>query len=119
MRKLRIALIFATSSACYIAYRVTDGYGILRLSILDESNRAVPARVSIRDSAGASFVPDSALPVFADCGKIPLDNWLPAAAAFQTRWGEYRGVRNPYQGSTDFYTAGTLRAPGVARPRSW
>lgn len=110
MRKLRIALIFAASSGCYIAHRVTDGYGVLQLSILDERNRAVPARVSIRDSAGASLVPDSALPVFADCGKIPLDNWLPSAAALQTKWGEYRGLQNPYQGSTDFYATGTLRA---------
>ena len=110
MRKLRLVLILAASSACYIAHRATDGYGVLRLSINDEMNRPVPARISIRDSTGASVIPDSALPVFSDCGKVPLDNWLPAATALQNKWGEYRGLRNPYQASTDFYTNGALTA---------
>ena len=110
MLKRRLFLILAASSACYVAHRATNGYGVLRLRILDEKNRAVPARVSIRDNTGASVIPDSALPVFSDCGKVPLDNWVPAAATLETRWSEYRGLRNPYQSSTDFYTTGTLTA---------
>ncbi|MBI1786372.1 MAG: CehA/McbA family metallohydrolase [Acidobacteria bacterium] len=109
MRRLRIALILAASSACFVAHRATDGYGVLRLTIADgETNSTVPARVTLRDGSGGYLVPDSALAVFGDCGKVPFHNWAPASAALQTSWGEYRGVRNPYKGSTDFYTAGTL-----------
>jgi len=109
MRNLRIALILTFSSACFIAHRATDSERILHLTIVDaESNRITPARISLRNSAGEYFVPTSALPVFADCGKIPLYNWVPAGAALQTKWGEYRRIRNPYRGSTDFYLAGAL-----------
>jgi hypothetical protein len=111
MRELRIALILAASSACFIAHKETNGYGNLRLTIVDgEANRAIPARITIRDSAGEYFTPDSALAVFDDCTTIPLHNWLPAAATLQARQGEHRSVRNPYKGSTDFYIAGTLTA---------
>jgi len=96
MRKLRIALILTFSSACFIAHRATDSQGALRLTIVDaESNRITPARITLRNSAGEYSVPDSGLSVFADCGKIPLYNWVPAGAALQTRWGEYRRIRNP------------------------
>ena len=111
MRKLRMALILAASSACYIAHKETNGYGNLRLTIVDgEANRAIPARITIRDSAGKYFIPDSALAVFADCTTIPLHNWLPVAATLQTRRVEHRGVANPDKGSTDFYIAGSLSA---------
>jgi hypothetical protein len=59
----------------------------------------------LSNGAREYFVPDSALAVFADCGKIPLYDWVPAGATLQTRWGEYRRIRNPYRGSTDFYLA--------------
>jgi hypothetical protein len=109
MRKLRIALILTFSSACFIAHRATDSEGVLRLTIVDAgSNRITPARITLRNRAGAYLVPDSALPVFADCGKIPLYNWVPAGATLQTRWGKYRNIRNPYRGSTDFYLADAL-----------
>jgi hypothetical protein len=111
MRKLRIVLILAATSACFVAHKKTNGYGTLRLTIADvEANRAIPARITIRDSAGTYFIPDTALAVFDDCTGIPLHNWLPAAATLQARQVEHRGVRNPYKGSTDFYIAGTLTA---------
>jgi len=73
MRKLRIALILTFSSACFIAHRTTDSQVALHLTIVDaESNRITAARITMRNSAGEYFVPQSALAVFADCGKIPL-----------------------------------------------
>jgi hypothetical protein len=88
MRKLRIALILAALTACFIAHRATNGYGVLRLTIVDgETNRIVPARIALRDGSGEYIVPDSALAVFGDCGKIPFHNWAPASAELQTAWG--------------------------------
>ena len=110
MRKVRVALIFAFCTGCFVAYRAT-GDGTVSLTVVDrKASIATPARVTLRDSAGKYVVPDTALGVFADCGKIPVDDWAPAAATLQTEWGKYRGVRNPYRGSTDFYTTGTLAA---------
>jgi hypothetical protein len=112
MRKPRIALILAASTACFISHRATNGYGVLRLTIVDGStNSIVPARIALRDGSGEYFVPDSALAIFGDCGKVPFHNWAPASATLQTKWGEHRGVRDPYRGSTDFYTTGTLATP--------
>ncbi|MBL8290256.1 MAG: CehA/McbA family metallohydrolase, partial [Bryobacterales bacterium] len=110
-RKIRIGLILLALSACFVAHKKTDGYGSLQLTIVDGvGNRAVPARITIRDSGGKHFVPDTALPVFADCTTMPLHNWVPAAATLQARRKEHRGVRNPQKGSTDFYIPGTLTA---------
>lgn len=112
VQKLRVVLILGALSACFVAHRETTAPGRLRLTVVDgETGGATPARVTIRDGSGQYVVPDGALAVFADCTTPPLHNWLPAAAKFQARWQERRGVRNGSRGATEFYTTGTLSAP--------
>lgn len=109
MSKLRIALIFAAASSCFLAHRQANGHGTLRVTITDQdTKRETPARVTIRDSAGNYFAPDSALAVFSDCTTMPLHNWVPAAAAWQASRTETRRVRNPSRGTLDFYTTGAF-----------
>jgi len=121
MRSIRVMLIAVFCSACFVAHRASDLDGVMRLAIIDsQTNRDTPARIELRDSTGQYLVPKGALPLVDDCGKIPLDMWAPAAAVLQTRWGQYRGIRNPYRGSTNFYAAGPLEMalrPGRYRMR--
>jgi len=85
--------------------------GLFRLTIVDhDTSEVVAARVTLTHSSGAFVIPAEALPVFGDCGQIPFHNWAPVAATLQTYWGKNRSVRNPFRGSEDFYSSGTLTA---------
>jgi hypothetical protein len=67
-----------------------------------------PARVELRGPDGEAVIPDEALPIFADCGRLPLHNWVPWTAQLQRLWGEETEVWNPSTGSRQFYTTGTF-----------
>jgi len=81
--------------------------GTLVLTISDGAGgEPTPARVEISNSAGESIVPPDALPIFADCGSLPVHNWLPWTASVQNLSGRHGEISNPYTGSTQFYSRG-------------
>ncbi len=122
MRSLRaVAILVTVTAACLLAGCAKRDEGLLRLTIVDhKTNEVVPARVTLRHTSDEYVVPDTALAVFSDCGRIPFHNWAPMTASLQAQWGNSRGVRNPFRGSTDFYTSGELTtrlSPGRYRIR--
>ena len=80
--------------------------GSLQLRIRDAGSGApTPARIELLDEHGEAVIPDQALPVFEDCGNIPVHNWAPWTARVQALWHQHREVRNPYSDTIQFYTA--------------
>ncbi len=84
--------------------------GTLELTIADASGETTPARVELRDATGAAIVPADALPVFGDCGQLPLHNWVPSIASFQALRGRARAIHNPFTDSSQFYSNGSTVA---------
>jgi hypothetical protein len=85
--------------------------GTLELTIVTASSREItPARIGLLDQRKQSFVPKEALRVAGDCGWLPIHNWIPGVASWQMRRHLRTEVWNPYAGTLQFYTSGTLRA---------
>ena len=84
--------------------------GTLELTIVDASGETTPARIELRDATGAAVVPDDALPVFGDCGQLPLHNWVPSIESFQVLRGRARAIYNPFTNSSQFYSDGATVA---------
>lgn len=95
--------------------------GTLQLSIDDATTgQPVPARIEIRGADGAYHVAEDALPASGDCsmgdpGSGPVDQAASVSAFF-----DRVRVRNPYTGTTQFYSTGrsSVRLPaGTATVR--
>jgi hypothetical protein len=86
-----------------------DDRGVLELTILDTSSgAATPARVELRTENGEPVLPRDALAIFGDCGQPPVHNWVPFAAPVQAVWWRQREIWNPYTGTRQFYSNGSL-----------
>ena len=67
-----------------------------------------PSRVELLGFDGVAHVPDEALKIFADCGRLPIHNLVPLASQVQLLQGSQRAVKNPFSGTTQFYTDGSI-----------
>jgi hypothetical protein len=74
--------------------------------MLLDDGEPTPARVEISSAEGKSVVPPDALPIFEDCGSLPIHNWLPWTASIQHLSGRHGEISNPYTGTTQFYSHG-------------
>jgi hypothetical protein len=106
---IAVVLLLGVAAACA---GEPAAVGTLELTLVDASTgEPTPARVEILSADGRSIVPDDALPIFADCGSVPVHNWLPWVARIQARWNRHRDVANPYTGTDQFYADGSVAAP--------
>ncbi len=105
VRQLLLALFGA--SLCWAC----SDRASLELTLRDAATgEPTPARVELSAADGRQIIPDDTLRVFADCGRIPFHNWVPWAATAEAMWDRQSEVRNPYTGTSQFYTDGTLTA---------
>lgn len=106
-----VGILLIAAAACHALGCTTTDYGLLSLTIVDHDTAdVVAARITLRHDSGEFVVPSQALPVFGDCGKVPFHNWVPAVVPVQAEFWKERSVQNPFRGSTDFYSVGTLTA---------
>jgi hypothetical protein len=83
--------------------------GALELTLRDTSTgRPTSARVELLAEDGTSVIPDAALPIFDDCGRVPVHNWVPATARVQVLRHMHRDIPNPYTATDQFYADGTI-----------
>jgi hypothetical protein len=81
----------------------------LELTLRDAAiGRPTPARVELLADDGRAIIPSDALPIFEDCGRVPVHNWLPDAAWLQALRYQHRDIFNPYTGTDQFYADGTV-----------
>lgn len=107
---LGVSLALAAVVACGTDDPPTET-GRLDLRILEATTgKPTPARVELIDADARPVVPDDALLIFSDCGNVPVHSWIPAAAPIQTLLDRHREVPNPYSGTTQFYSNGSLVA---------
>jgi hypothetical protein len=84
--------------------------GTLELTLLAAATgEPTSARAEILGVDEQAFVPDGALTVFSDCGKLPVHSWAPGFSVVQALRHGHRAIRNPYSGTTQFYAEGTIR----------
>lgn len=100
--------LLSTLLATLLALSCSDSQnGTLVLTLSDGAGgEPTPARVEISNAEGVSVVPLDALPIFEDCGSLPLHNWVPWAASVQHLRGRHGEISNPYTGTTQFYSRG-------------
>lgn len=90
------------------------GSGVLELRFTDAETGAITAvRASVVGSDGRSRVPEQALGLAADCGWVPVHNWIPFLAPLQYLLNQDPTVHNPYLDLEQFYLdrPATLRLP--------
>jgi hypothetical protein len=116
-RSRRLLLILALVAA--LASCEQREAGVLQLTVVArDSGRETPARVEIRDPEGQTVVPDGALSIIDDCGKVPFHNWIPWIDVLQFSGTQEHEVLNPFTGTSQFYVDGAIRAelsPGQYR----
>jgi hypothetical protein len=102
IRLLLVSLLALGTMACS-----DPEVGMLQLTVLDGvGGEPTPARVEISNAEGESVVAPDALPIFEDCGSMPVHNWLPWTASAQHLRGRHGEISNPYTGTTQFYSPG-------------
>jgi hypothetical protein len=82
----------------------------LELTVRDAAGVPTPARIQLTSEQGEQIVPADALKISADCGRTPYHNWVPWTAVIQSTWGRERKILNPYTGTVQFYSDGTIEA---------
>ena len=103
-------LVLMSAGGCDQSSAPQEQPGILELTIRDAgTGEPTPARVELLDEDGHAIIPGDALTVFSDCGNVPVHTWVPGFAALQTLWKGHREVPNPYTGTSQFYTDGSVR----------
>ena len=103
-------LLLVSAGGCDESSAPHKQWGTLELTIRDAATgEPTPARVELLDEDGHAVIPDDALTVFSDCGNVPVHAWIPGFAMLQVVWNGHREVPNPYTGTTQFYTDGSVR----------
>ena len=104
------ALLLLQASACRQRGAATKGYGTIELEIRDATDgELTAARLELLADSGHTVIPQDALAVFSDCGQFPAHAWVPGLSIVQAVASSHREILNPYTGTKQFYTDGSLR----------